>query len=90
MFHRLLQSYRLPRFLPHPEEIRSQYPPQHLLPHSLRDGHGRQGRPPHHGHHPRGHPLHKIQDYAEWEEVMNKGHLRKIHASRIGKRENRK
>ena len=40
------------------------------LPHPLRDGHGRQGRPPHHGHHPRGHPLHKIQDSAEYEEVI--------------------
>jgi hypothetical protein len=25
---------------------------------------------PHHGHHPRGHSLHKIQDSAEWEEVI--------------------
>jgi len=47
------------------------------LPHSLRDGHGRQGRPPHHGHHPRSHPLHMIQDPAEYEEVMNLSHQSK-------------
>lgn len=52
-------------------------PPQHLLPHSLRDGLGRQGRPPHHGHHPRGHPLHKAQNSAEWEEVMCQEHRKK-------------
>ena len=56
-------------FLPHPEEIRSQDRPQYRLPHPPRDGHGRPRRPPHHGHHPRGHPLHKIQDSAECEEV---------------------
>lgn len=56
---------------------------KNLFPQPLRDG---AGRPPHHGHHPRDHPLHKTQDSAEYEEVMNKGHLRKIHASRIGKR----
>lgn len=42
-----------------------------LLPHPLRDGHGRQGRAPHHGHHPRDHPLHKVQDFAEREKVGN-------------------
>ena len=36
------------------------------LPHPLRNGHGQQGRAPHHGHHSRGHPLNKVQDYAEW------------------------
>ena len=25
----------------------------------------------HHGHHPRGHPLNKVQDFAEWAEVGN-------------------
>ena len=57
---------------PHPEEISAQDRPQHLLPHPLRDGHGRQGRAPHHGCHSRGHPLHKVQDSAEWEEVGDK------------------
>ena len=42
------------------------------LPHPLRDGPGRLGRTPHHGHYPRDHPLHKIQDCAEWEEVGDK------------------
>jgi hypothetical protein len=30
---------------------------------------GRQGRAPHHGHHPRSHPLNKVQVFAEWEKV---------------------
>ena len=42
--------------------------------HPLRNGHRRQGRSRHHGHHPRGHPLYKIQDYAEWEEVGKVSH----------------
>ena len=71
MLHRLLQGHRLPLFLPHPEEIRSKDSPQHLFPHLIRDGHGRPRRPPHHGHHPRSHPLHKIQNPAECEDVMN-------------------
>ena len=46
--------------------------PQYVLPHPLRNGYGRQGRPPHHGHHPRGYPLNKVQDSTEWEEVGDK------------------
>ena len=35
---------------------------QHVLPDTLRDGQGRQGRAPHHGHQSRSHPLYPVQD----------------------------